>query len=83
MNPHFFGDSHDLFKYDLIVSVMKEMSDELSSFTFVPMLTKNRPPEKKDIAGMDNRKLRECFNRILGDGAASRYFEALLQYFEL
>ena len=70
MNPQFFGDSHDLFKYDLIFTIMERMKNDLTSFTFIPMLTKNRPPTNKDIAGTGNLQLREVFNARFGDGAA-------------
>ena len=81
MNPQFFGDRHDLFKYDLITCIMKELRNDLSSFTFVPMLTKNRRPTKKSIAGNDNPELWNCFNEFCGDGAAEDYFKALHDYF--
>jgi hypothetical protein len=51
MNPHFFGDRHDLFKFDLLAWAMKELRDDLSSFYFVPLLTKNRRWAKRDVAG--------------------------------
>ena len=81
MNPQFFGDRHDLFKYDLIFTIMDRMRYDLSSFTFVPMLTKNRPQKTNDIAGADNHLLREVFNTLFGDGAAPGYFEGIRHYF--
>ena len=81
MNPQFFGDRHDLFKYDLIFTIMDRMKNDLSSFMFIPMLTENRPPKNKDIAGMDNPELWEVFNTLFGDGAAQGYFEGIRQYF--
>jgi hypothetical protein len=81
MNPQFFGDSHDLFKYDLIFTIMSQMKNDLSSFTFIPLLTKNRPPKKKDGAGADNQELWEVFNTLFGDGATHGYFERIRQYF--
>jgi hypothetical protein len=82
MNPRFFGDSHDLFKYDLIAWIMKELRDDLSSFTFIPMLTKNQPPKKKDIAGMANEELWNSFNEFRGDDAAGDYFAIISGYFQ-
>ena len=81
MNPQFFGDRHDLFKYDLILTIMDRMKNDLSSFTFIPMLTKNSPPKIKDVAGTDNHQLWEIFNNLFGDGAAQEYFGGIRQYF--
>jgi hypothetical protein len=81
MNPQFFGDRHDLFKYDLIFTIMEWMRYDLSSFTFIPMLTKNRPQKTNDVAGADNHLLREVFNTLFGDGAARGYFEGIRHYF--
>jgi hypothetical protein len=81
MNPHFFGDPHDLFKYDLIFTIMDQMENDLSLFTFIPMLTKNHRPKNKDIAGTKNHELWALFNTLLGDGAVEGYFEGIRQYF--
>jgi hypothetical protein len=81
MNPQFFGDSHDLFKYDLIFTIMDRMKNDLSSFMFIPMLTKNRLPHSKDIAGTDNPELWALFNTLFGDGAVQGYFEGIRKYF--
>lgn len=81
MNPHFFGDRHDFFKYDLIAWVMNELRDDLFSFTFVPMMTKNHQPAKNGGAGMNNMKLWEHFNGLFGDGATERYLEGVREYF--
>ena len=40
MKNQFFGDNRDLFKYDLILSVVKGV-DQIRQFTFIPMLTKD------------------------------------------
>jgi hypothetical protein len=81
MNPQFFGDRHDLFKYDLIFTIMDRMSHDLSSFTYIPMLTKNRLPKTSNIAGTGNSQLQVVFNTLFGDGAARVYFEGIRQYF--
>ena len=81
MNPQFFRDRHDLFKYDLIFTIMDRMKNDLSSFRFIPMLTKNRPLKYKDIAGTGNLQLWEVFNTLFGDGGAQGYFEGIRQYF--
>ncbi len=78
MNPQFFGDHHDIFKYDLIFTIMDRMKSDLSSFTFIPMLTRNRPPKNKEMVGTDNIQL---WNTLFGDGAAQEYFERIRQYF--
>jgi hypothetical protein len=81
MNPDFFGDYHDLFKYDLIFTIMDRMKNDLSSFMFIPMLTENRPPKNKDIAGTGNLELWELFNSLFGNGAVHGYLEGIRQYF--
>ncbi len=81
MNPQFFGDRHDLFKYDLVFTIMDRMKNDLSSFTFIPMLTKNHFPKNLDIAGTDNQELWEIFNTLFGDGATHGYFEGIQHYF--
>ena len=81
MNPQFFGDRHDLFKFDLIFTIMDRMKNDLSSFMFIPMLTKNRLQKNKDIAGADNLQLWQVFNTLFGDGAVPGYFEGIRQYF--
>ncbi len=40
MKNQYFGDNRDLFKYDLILQVIKNTSS-INHFTFIPMLTKN------------------------------------------
>jgi hypothetical protein len=42
MKNQYFGDVRDLFKYDLIQRIFKEIRF-LQRFTFIPMLTKNDP----------------------------------------
>jgi hypothetical protein len=81
MNPQFFGDRHDLFKYDLIFTIMDMMGLDLTSFMFIPMLTHNRPPKTDTIAGTGDPRLWEVFNTLFGDGAAPGYFEGIRQYF--
>ena len=81
MNPQFFGDYHDPFKYDLIFTIMDRMKNDLSSFTFIPMLTKNHPPKNKDITGIANPQLWGIFNTLFGDGATKGYFEGIRHYF--
>jgi hypothetical protein len=61
----YFGDTRDLFKYDLILRIMEGMPS-IRSFTFVPMLTPsdgstqgNRTDHKRAKAGFRNQPLRE------------------------
>jgi hypothetical protein len=68
MKKQYFGDIRDLFKYDLIQRILKEISS-LQKFTFIPMLTKYDPKRgdgnKRDFArakkdgrpGTNNEKL--------------------------
>lgn len=37
----YFGDTRDLFKYNLIFEIIREI-DSINRFTFIPMLTKNK-----------------------------------------
>ena len=39
MKNQYFGDTRDLFKYDLILEIL--LKSNLRHFTFIPMLTKN------------------------------------------
>ena len=41
MKNQYFGDTRDLFKYDLILEIL--LKSNLKHFTFIPMLTKNEP----------------------------------------
>lgn len=40
MKNQYFGDTRDLFKYDLILELLLE-NDFLERFTFIPMLTED------------------------------------------
>lgn len=82
MNPQYFGDAHDLFKYDLICTIMDQLRTELTSFIFIPMLTKNHPPTKKGVAGRENENLWKHFNKLFGDEIATNYFKEIKQFFE-
>ena len=62
MKNQFFGDNRDLFKYDLILSVVKGI-DQVKQFTFIPMLTEdsgdhgNQIDRKRAKAGFNNGEL--------------------------
>jgi len=49
MNRQFFGDTRDLFKYDLVRHIMKALP-LFDSFTFIPMLTEDEALKKKSTA---------------------------------
>ena len=51
MKNQYFGDSRDLFKYDLVFQIIK--AGLVQHFTFIPMLTKNEADEKH---GEDNKR---------------------------
>ncbi|MDD1701962.1 MAG: hypothetical protein LUQ31_03135 [Methanoregula sp.] len=76
MTSRHFGDTRDLFKFDLVRHIMKSLPT-LGTFTFVPMLTREITPGKKspvqtDLmsavkggkAGSQNRELREHMQRL-------------------
>ena len=51
MNRQFFGDTRDLFKYDLVRHVMKALP-VFDSFTFIPMLTEEDDcKEERNLQG--------------------------------
>lgn len=49
MNRQFFGDTRDLFKYDLVRHIMKALP-LFDSFTFIPMLTEGEPVKMSSTA---------------------------------
>jgi len=50
MNHRYFGDTRDLFKFDLVRHIMKSLP-ELESFTFVPMLTETNDTGNRKSTG--------------------------------
>ena len=66
---------------DQIFTIMESIKNSLSSFTFIPRLTKNRQKKKKDISGIDNPELRKIFNRLISDSTTQGYFQEIQQYF--
>ncbi|MDD1661034.1 MAG: hypothetical protein LUQ49_01065 [Methanomicrobiales archaeon] len=62
MNPRFFADTRDLFKYDLVRALMEDLA-ALRHFLFVPMLTRDdgKERDRRDLtkarAGFLNRDL--------------------------
>ena len=88
MKNQYFGDVRDLFKYDLIQWILKEISS--LQFTFIPMLTENDPKRgdggKRDFdrakkggrPGTHNKELME-FLKKYGD---KRDFTEIENYFK-
>ena len=95
MNRLFFGDARDLFKFDLVRHIMKAFPD-LTSFTFVPMLTEQegrsgkKKSAKKDLglalkkgmAGTLNRDLMEGMGRLQEIDDDLAYFHGIQSYFK-
>jgi hypothetical protein len=59
MKNQYFGDIRDLFKYDMVVWLIRQISS-LENFTFIPMLTEN-DPSKKDGSQTDPTKAKAGF----------------------
>ena len=95
MNRIFFGDTRDLFKFDLVRHIMKAFSD-LKSFTFVPMLTEQETAarrkktatkdfglaKKKGRAGTRNHELMEDLGRLQEIDDDYEYFHGIQSYFK-
>ena len=95
MNRTYFGDTRDLFKFDLVRHIMKAMP-VFDSFTFVPMLTDT--PEQggrkksaaKDLkkatkigrAGSQNRDLVAHMERLQEIDDDLEYFQTIHDYFK-
>jgi hypothetical protein len=91
----FFGDTRDVFKFDLVRHIMKAFPD-LASFTFVPMLTEEEPATgkkksatkdlglalKKGRAGTRNRELMEDMGRLQEIDDDLAYFHGIQSYFK-
>jgi hypothetical protein len=91
----FFGDARDLFKFDLVRHIMKAFPD-LTSFTFVPMLTEEEPAtgkkktrakdlglaQKTGRAGTQNFELMEAMGRLQEIGDDLEYFHGVQSYFK-
>ena len=95
MNRQFFGDTRDLFKYDLVRHIMKALLI-FDSFTFIPMLTEDDEPVKrkkgstKDLdkaikagkAGSQNKDLVEHMERLQEIDDDLEYFQTIRAYFK-
>ncbi len=95
LNSRSFGDTRDLFKFDLVRHIMKSLP-ELAGFTFVPMLTgtegkghrKNAGTQNLDKAyrsgkaGSQNQDLREHLTRLQEIDNDLEYINGVSTYFE-
>jgi hypothetical protein len=95
MNRMFFGDTRDLFKFDLVRHIMKAFPD-LLNFTLIPMLTeeesaiRKRKTVTKDLglslkngrAGTRNRELMEDLGRLQEIDDDLEYFHGIRSYFK-
>jgi hypothetical protein len=94
MNRIYFGDTRDLFKFDLVRQIMKAFPD-LASFTFVPMLTDDEKPtgtkktaskdlglaQKNGKAGTRNLELMVDMGRLQEINDDLAYFQGIRSYF--
>jgi hypothetical protein len=95
MNRQFFGDTRDLFKYDLVRHIMKALM-VFNSFTFIPMLTEDTETGKakkstaKNLdkartagkAGSQNKDLLEHMERLQEIDSDLEYFQTIGAYFK-
>jgi len=79
VNPKLFGDTRDLFKYDLITSVVKGLKGSIDRITIVPMLTKY-DPNFKGNPGCRNTNLIACFRRLRQKEEVDNYYDELKSY---
>jgi hypothetical protein len=93
MGSRCFGDTRDLFKFDLVRHIMKSLPD-LDGFTFVPMLTgtggHGKNAAKKDLmrayhsgkAGSQNIQLRDHLERLQKIDTNLEYINGVSTYFD-
>ena len=81
MNAKFFGDSKDLFKYDLITAILKNFHGKIDRLVIVPMLT-DYYPRFKGTPGCRNKNLIECFRRFRTKEDVDNYYLTLKEYFK-
>lgn len=94
MNRLFFGDTRDLFTYDLVRHIMKALP-VFDSFTFIPMLSNETVTKSgsvgpvKDLeqavrdgkAGSQNRELMVLLVRLQEIDSPTEYFTSVQDYF--
>lgn len=86
MKNQYFGDTRDLFKYDLILEILRK-SDILNHFTFIPMLTGSdgtsdgmKIDYSKAKAGVRRKELVDFLQRCVRSGR--RNIEELKRFFK-
>jgi hypothetical protein len=79
MNAKYFGDTKDLFKYDLITSLIKGFKGRIDRIVIVPMLTKY-DPDFKGNPGCRNTDLIACFRRLRRTEEVDHYYDELKSY---
>ena len=79
MNAKYFGDTRDLFKYDLITSLVKGFRGRIDRIVIVPMLTKY-DPNFKGNPGCRNTDLIACFRRLRRTEEVDHYYDELKSY---
>jgi hypothetical protein len=79
MNAKYFGDTKDLFKYDLITSLIKGFKGRIDRVVIVPMLTKY-DPNFKGNPGCRNTNLIACFRRLRRTEEVDHYYDELKSY---
>ena len=94
MNHRYFGDTRDLFKFDLVRHIMKSLP-ELEGFTFVPMLTETNDTKNRKSAGYNdldtayrsgkagsqNRELKDHLQRLQEISDDVEYLDGIGTYF--
>ncbi len=85
MKNQYFGDVHDLFKYDLIIQLIS--NSNLTKFTFIPMLTPNEDTKEgnktkytKNRVGHGRTDLRRFLERCVRE--QRRHVLELYKYFD-
>ena len=81
MNAKFFGDSKDLFKYDLITAILKNFHGKIDRLVIIPMLT-DYYPRFRATPGCRNKNLIECFRRFRTKEDVDNYYLTLKEYFK-
>ena len=95
MNRTYFGDTRDLFKYDLVRHIMKALP-AFDNFTFIPMLSDGTASKrtgngaKKDLkkavksgkAGSQNKELLAHMERLQEIDDDLEYFQMIHAYFK-
>lgn len=79
MKNQYFGDTRDLFKYDLIKHILGNM-DGTQRFTYVPMLTEDKPKNREGKPGSKNQELVVFLDKY--KDKKRKKFTVIRKYFE-